>query len=139
MMRLLSGFMLVFGACTSASQSAVEAPVTGTIRLELPPGFVGTLDDRKEPIEPGVDHAVLAGEHTVVVQTPCGEHRAKVSVTAGGESVLGRHKGPATTRPGQRRHRGELRGEVGGGGVLSLGGKALAGRRGVEVRGSEPR
>ena len=57
--------------------------MTGTIRLDLPPGFVGTLDDLREPIEPGVDHAVLAGEHTVVVQTPCGEHRAQVSVSAG--------------------------------------------------------
>jgi formylglycine-generating enzyme required for sulfatase activity len=31
---------------------------------------------------------VLAGEHTLVVQTPCGEHRAQVAVTAGGPSVL---------------------------------------------------
>lgn len=88
MMRLLPGFTLAFGACTSASQNADEAPVTGTIRLDLPPGFVGTLDDLKETIEPGVDHAVLAGEHTVVVQTPCGEHRAQVSVSAGALSTL---------------------------------------------------
>jgi formylglycine-generating enzyme required for sulfatase activity len=88
MMRLLSGFMLVFGACTSASHKADETSVTGTIRLELPAGFVGTLDDLKEPLEPGMDHAVLAGEHTVVVQTPCGEHRAPVSVTAGAVSTL---------------------------------------------------
>ncbi len=81
--RLISGFMLVFGACTSASQSADETPVTGTIRLELPAGFVGTLDDLKEPVEPGADHAVLAGDHTVVVQTPCGEHRAQVTVPPG--------------------------------------------------------
>ena len=91
MKRLLSsGFMLMLGlgACTSTGQSADDAAVTGTLRLELPPGFVGTLDDLKEPLEPGVDHAVLAGEHTVVVQTPCGEHRAQVSVTAGAVSTL---------------------------------------------------
>jgi formylglycine-generating enzyme required for sulfatase activity len=87
-MRLLSGTILTLGACTSASPGGGDAPVTGTVRLELPPGFVGTLDDRAEPLEPGADHAVLAGEHEVVVRTPCGEHRAEVVVAAGRRVVL---------------------------------------------------
>ena len=89
MTRLLSSIILASGACTSASPGGDDASVTGTIRLDLPPGFVGTLDDLTEPLEPGADQAVLAGEHVVMVRTPCGEHRAEVVVAAGGRAVLG--------------------------------------------------
>lgn len=89
MSRLLFGFILALAACTGTSPGGGETSVSGTVRLDLPAGFVGTLDDLAEPLEPRVDHAVLAGEHTIVVRTPCGEHRAEVVVAAGGRAVLG--------------------------------------------------
>ena len=89
MMRLFSGLILGLGTCTGDIQTASDPPDAGVVRLNLPPGFMGFLDDRENPVQPGVDLTVPPGAHTVVVQTPCGEHRANVAVTEGGRAVLG--------------------------------------------------